>query len=129
MSFDFEAPVVKVVTPEVESSTVATPGGDGFWYWREDNGEDWLTWIQAEKAKMAHVPKKPWQGPLTAKDMAEEYNAQAARAAGDRSGRYLAIAILTPKGISRTLCVELPCTVKMLDALNAEPDPRSLPHW
>jgi hypothetical protein len=37
MSFDFTAPVVKAVTPEAESPTVATPvsEGDGLFHWRD----------------------------------------------------------------------------------------------
>jgi len=127
-NFDFTAPVVAAESPLVVVD-VREPKGDGMWHWREHNGEDWLTWILTEKAKGVHVPQKPWSRGLTAEEMALEYNDQAARAADDRSGRYLALAVLTPKGFNQNLCVELPCTVEKLDALNAEPDPRSLPHW
>ena len=112
------------VAPEVNPPTVApVSGGDGLWHWRQDSGA-------------------PWSRGLTTEEMVAEYNSQAipgmkaARAEYDRAGipsyrrgRYWAIGVLTPKGFNQNLCVELPCTVEKLDALNAEPDPRSLPHW
>jgi hypothetical protein len=36
-NFDFEAPVVKAITPEMESRTVPSPvsEGDGLWHWKD----------------------------------------------------------------------------------------------
>jgi hypothetical protein len=139
MSFDFEAPVVKAESPLVVVDA-PEPTGDG-WYWRENNGEDYVAWLQAEEAnpkRPVHVPQKPWQGPLTAEEMVAKYNElaaavlEAARSSSDygtRTARFVCVGVRTPKGISRTLCVELPLTVEKLESINKEPDPRSLPHW
>ena len=141
MSFDFKAPAVKAVSPLVVVDA-PEPTGDG-WYWRESNGEDWLAWLQAEEAnpkRPVHVPQKPWQGPLTAEDLAKKYNEIATAeiaagiAAGPSSGygrtwRDVSVEVRTPKGLSTSICVELPLTVEKLEAKNQEPDPRSLPHW
>lgn len=109
-----------LVAPEVKPGTVVAPvsGGDGFWYWREDS-------------------KKPWSGPLTTTEMVDKYNELAAAGLEEiraaiasgvpryRVGRYTSIAILKPSGENDCICCEPPCTLEMLDALNAKP-PRSL---